>query len=114
MSGDLPVVKRKVRREVIESIKRFRRAVVREGLDIDSIFLFGSQVGGKVKPYSDIDIGVVSRSFGKDVIDEAAKLRLLASKIDWRLEPHPLHPDDLQVRENPFVYEILSTGIRIV
>jgi hypothetical protein len=33
--------------------------------------------------------------------------------VDWRLEPHPLTPQDLKMKENPFVYEILSSGVKL-
>lgn len=108
------MVKKRIRKEIIKKIKLFANKAKREGVKIDSLILFGSQIKGKPKSYSDIDVCLVSPYFGKDEIGEAVKLRLLAHDIDWRIEPHLLTPKDLKMRENPFVYEILSTGVKIL
>lgn len=108
------MVKTRVKKNIINKVKAFVNQAKNEGFNIQSAILFGSQVKGSAKYYSDIDVGVVSPEFGKDTISEGAKLHLLANKIDWRIEPHPLNPKDLKRLENPFVYEILRTGIKIV
>ena len=108
------MVKKRIKKEIKDKIKLFAKKARKKGVRIDSLILFGSQIKGKAKPYSDIDVCVISPHFGKDEINEAVKLRVLAYDVDWRIEPHPLNPKDLKVRENPFVYEILSTGVKIL
>ena len=62
--------------------------------------------------YSDIDIAVVSDSFTGDPVDDLTTLLLLKSNVDNRIEPHPFLPNDFTT-DNPFVREIVETGIRI-
>jgi len=107
------MVKKRINKQIEKKIILFAHKLSREGIKFNSLILFGSRAKGSAKSYSDIDLCVVSPYFGEDEISEAAKLRLLAYDIDWRIEPHLLTPKDLEVRSNPFVYEILSTGIKI-
>ena len=85
---------------------------LRHELHVLEIHLFGSYVRGVAHRDSDIDIAVVSDSFSGDPIDDLTTLLLLKSMIDNRIEPHPFLPKDF-TRDNPFVNEILETGIRI-
>jgi len=91
-------------------IKRYRKALERAGVPIEKIILFGSYAKGKAKPYSDIDLCVVSKTFGKDDYDEMVFLKTLTSDIDSMLEPHPYHPKDLENPYDPLAYEIKKHG----
>lgn len=103
-----------IKKEVIDKIRLFAQKAESKGIKIDSLILFGSYATGVAKPYSDIDLCIVSSQFDKDIINEASKLRLMADEVDWRIEPHPFHPADLNLRENPFAHEILATGVKII
>ena len=61
---------------------------------------------------SDIDIAIISSDF-KDVIDDGAKLIGLTWKIDTRIEPHPITTEDFKNVSNPFIKEVLDTGIKV-
>lgn len=99
--------------ETINKVRLLGKALKKAKIPVQSLILFGSQTKGKAKPYSDIDVCVVSPLFGKDTFKERVKISLLADKIDWRIEPHPYHPRDLAVEEDPFAWEIKRTGQRI-
>lgn len=99
--------------QILKKIRRFAQLLKKEKISLDQFILFGSYVHGQPKKYSDIDLCVVSPLFGKDPIKERVKLGLLADKVDWRIEPHPYHPKDLAIEEDPFAYEIKRTGIAI-
>jgi len=81
--------------------------------NIESAYLFGSYAKGKTTDDSDIDLALIftnlddSRRF-----DMQVQLMLLASKIDSRIEPHPIFREDFN-SGNPFVVEIKKTGIEI-
>lgn len=81
--------------------------------DIEGAYLFGSYAKGKFTDDSDIDLALIftnlddSRRF-----DLQVQLMLLASKIDSRIEPHPISHEDFN-SGNPFVIEIKKTGIEI-
>lgn len=105
--------KRTLNPKIIKKAKLFARSLKKAGISLEKLILFGSQITGRAKNYSDIDICVVSPQFGKDDIQAAVKLKMLAEKIDWRIEPHPYHPADLAVEEDPLAFEIKRTGIEI-
>lgn len=76
-------------------------------------YLFGSYAKNKETPDSDIDVALVIENLqDSDKFDLQVQLLLLASNFDTRIEPHPLSKQDI-CSENPFVYEILKTGIEI-
>lgn len=47
-------------KNLLEKIRKYRLLIERAGIKVKEIYVFGSQVKGKAKPWSDIDIGVVS------------------------------------------------------
>ena len=66
---------------------------------------------GSNRPDSDIDIAFIFSEL-KDEIDMQIQLMKLRRKFDLRIEPHPFEIKDLE-DENPFLQEILQTGILI-
>jgi uncharacterized protein len=104
----------RAKKNIVNKVKAFAVKAKEEGINFESVILFGSHAKGRAKRYSDIDLAVFSYQFGKDTITEGANLQSLANKVDWRIEPHLLHPKDLKVRENPLVHEILTTGIKVI
>jgi predicted nucleotidyltransferase len=80
------------------------------------IILFGSFAKGQQHKDSDIDIAVVSRQYGKNKLFEGAKLNLVASKIDPRIEALPFSLKEYRDPHNisPILHEIKSTGICLV
>ena len=103
-----------VRREATESIRKFIKALKREGIPVDHVILYGSYAREKARPDSDIDVAVVSKHFGKDRVEEGMTLFRIAGKIDPRLEPVPISSDSF---ENdswiPLIYEIREKGIEL-
>jgi predicted nucleotidyltransferase len=77
------------------------------------VFLFGSQTNGTAHNWSDIDLAVVSKDFVGDYFDDSQKIRRAKLNTSYDLEIHPFRPEDF-TEDNPFVLEILKTGIRIV
>lgn len=90
----------------------FIELVRANGIPVDSAFIFGSRVKGKVHSGSDLDICLVSPIFS-DRFDDRLRLMRLRREIDYSIEPHPFHPKDF-VDENPLVWEIKRTGKRLV
>ena len=91
-------------------IKRFKEDLIKKGIPVDQMILFGSYAKGQPKPWSDLDVCVVSKSFGKDSYDEMVRLMIIASDIEPRLEPHPYHPNDLKDKYDPLAHEIRTHG----
>lgn len=81
--------------------------------DIERVYLFGSCAKGKSTDDSDIDLALVFTNLDDSKrFDIQVQLMLLASKIDSRIEPHPISHEDF-ISGNPFVNEIKRTGIEI-
>lgn len=81
-------------------------------LDVRKAYLFGSYARGNQVNESDIDIAVIVGS-NKNIFDIQMQLLQLRRKIDLRIEPHPIKEKDFSI-SNPFVDEILQSGIELV
>ena len=102
---------RNIDERIIESIKKYLKTISRY-YNIDAIILFGSYAKGTNTEESDIDVAIVSSDFD-DIIEDGAKLIGLTWKIDTRIEPHPIKKEDYQKISNPFIKEIVDTGIKV-
>lgn len=91
-------------------LKEYRRVLEDHGLTIDRLIVFGSYAKGTPKPWSDLDVCVVSRAFGKNGYDEMVFLKQLTNTVDSMIEPHPYHPKDLNDPFDPLAWEIRRTG----
>ena len=94
-------------REEITSIAEKYADLVKEEMNVESVYLFGSFVNGNHDRDSDIDIAVITDDFSGDIIEDTLKLMKIRRKVDTRIEPHPLRKD------NPFIREVIATGRRI-
>ncbi|HHU50194.1 MAG: nucleotidyltransferase domain-containing protein [Caldicoprobacterales bacterium] len=100
-------------KSTVKKIAERYAELLKEEIDVQSVYLFGSYVKGTNTKDSDIDILVVSDSFGDDVIEDRVKLMKIRRKVDYRIEPHPLRSSEFDL-SNPFVREVLNTSIRIM
>ncbi len=105
------MAKRFINREIMESIQKYIKKVS-QYYKIEAIILFGSYAKGSENENSDIDIAIISSDFN-DIIEDGAKLIGLTWKIDTRIEPHPITTEDYKKVSNPFVKEIINTGIKV-
>ena len=105
------MVEKSINSTVMESIQKYIEKIS-EHYKIESIILFGSYVKGAENEDSDIDIAIISSDFS-DIIEDGANLIGLTWKIDTRIEPHPITTEDYQKVSNPFVREVVDTGIKV-
>lgn len=91
-------------------IKAYRKVLEKNGIKIEKLILFGSYAKGTAMPWSDLDLCVVSKQFGKDHHEELVRLMNLTSQVDSMIEPHPYHPKDLEDYWDPLAHEINKTG----
>ena len=107
-----------VKKEIIEKIRRFVYLLEnREEIKIEKVILYGSSVRGKSRPDSDIDVAIVSPQFGKDRLEEGAKLFEIAMEVDSKIEPVPISTKAWQEDTwIPLIFEVKSKGkgIKIV
>ena len=100
-------------KKINRTVKKYIDSVAREQHGLISAYLFGSYAKSKQQPDSDIDIALVIENLpDSDRFNTQVKLMILASKIDTRIEPHPISKEDI-ISNNPFAQEILRTGIEL-
>jgi len=100
-----------------EAVRRLVEAYVddvRKALPIDKAVLYGSFATGKATVLSDIDICFFMPDFGgKPRVDVIVKLLDLTDKYKGAyFEPIAFPTSEIE-RGNPFVKEILATGIEL-
>ena len=105
------MVKRKIDREIIDTIEKYI-AEVSKHYKVDDALLFGSFAKGEQTKDSDIDIAVISSDI-KDTYDDMIKLMALRWNVDLRIEPHPFKTEEFQANKTPFINEIKKTGVQI-
>ena len=105
------MVEKSINGGIMKSIRKYIEKIS-QYYKIDAIILFGSYAKGTENEDSDIDIAVISSDFN-DIIEDGAKLIGLTWKIDTRIEPHPIKTEDYEKVSNPFIKEVMNTGIKV-
>ncbi len=111
---DTPMAKTaiKLKPEVEKQVKDYLVILQAAHIPFDKALVFGSQVKGTARANSDIDIAIISPIFGKDNIDERVMLMNLCPYRSF-IEPHPMHPDDLNDKWSTFTHEVKKWGIPV-
>lgn len=105
------MVKRTISQDIIDSVNKFIQEIKKK-YNVTAIILFGSYAKGTENEDSDIDIAVISDDFD-DIYDCMAVLMGMTWDIDARIEPHPIKTEDYEKVSNPFVKEVIDTGIKV-
>jgi predicted nucleotidyltransferase len=97
---------RKLAEEYAEKVKR--------AMPVDMVVLYGSYAKGNATPQSDVDICFFLKTFnGKRRVDIIGELLGLCGRYKGAyFEPNAFPTSEIE-RGNPFVKEILATGIEI-
>ena len=74
--------------------------------------LFGSYAKGNSNEWSDIDVALVSNAFEGHWIKDRNRIRAITLSISCDIQVLPYRPEDFNP-EDPFVKEIIETGIRV-
>lgn len=99
--------------DTINTIKHYKMLLGRSGIDYQQLIAFGSHAKGVAKPWSDIDVGIVSTSFSADRHQDLINLMSLRDSQTLDIEPHPLHPDDFNDPFNALAQEVKKYGITV-
>ena len=105
-------VKVEINKEIAEIVDKYI-SVVKENYDVVAIILFGSYAKGTEHKDSDIDIAVITDDIKTDTFDEEVKLMILRRGIDYRIEPHIIRIKDYKEKNDPFIQEVVDTGIKV-
>lgn len=104
------MVERKIDVNIIESVKRYIEEISKY-YKIQEVYLFGSYAKGTNNEDSDIDVAIIINS-DNNTFDLLVELMMYTQYIDLRIEPHPIKVKDFE-EGNPFVQEILNTGVKV-
>lgn len=98
---------------ILNVVSTFLERLKVQNIPLDSVYLFGSQAKGTSHPLSDIDLALVSKSFTGVPFYDSLKINPDVISTSVNLEVHPFRPEDF-TRDDPFVDEIVRTGIKIL
>jgi predicted nucleotidyltransferase len=93
-------------------IDKYMAALKENNIPVNQAILFGSYAKGNYDNWSDIDLALVSEIFEGIRIKDRNKIRLITLKISSDIEVLPYRPQDFNT-DDPFVKEIIETGIKI-
>jgi len=94
-------------------INRYFKILKKNNIPIQKAVLFGSYARGDNNKWSDIDLAIVSELFEGNRIKDKNKIRSITLSVSSDLEILPFSPKEFNVN-NPFVKEILRTGIVLI
>ena len=95
---------------------QLRHSLLKDGICVDGVILFGSRATGRARPDSDYDIAVLSRDFGKNRFDEGVLLNIHAHRIhpDFESIPVSLHQWFEPFPASPIIQQIKEHGIFLI
>lgn len=96
-----------------ELLRQYSQELKKAQIPVEKLILFGSYAKGKPKPWSDLDVCVVSKKFGKNSFREMVRLSHIAARVDSLIEAHPYHPRDLKDKWDPLASEIRQHGVAV-
>lgn len=99
-------------RDALTSVKEYIAFLRKNSYPVQKVYVFGSYAKGNMREDSDIDLAVVLKNLRNSFYTQV-ELMKLRRDFDLRIEPHPFDETDFN-SSNPFVNEILSTGIQIL
>ena len=99
-------------KEIKKRLLQYRAILEKDNFPIEALILYGSYANGTFKPYSDIDVCIISKKFSKnkDKIENYLWKKVL--EADPRIEPVGYSPKDFN-EIDPLVNEIKKHGILI-
>lgn len=103
----------KLKPQVFDTIREYLASLESEGCSIKKAIIFGSYAKKEADHQSDLDLCLVSPSFGKDGIEE---MKYLLGKARWTnpfIEAHPYSPEEFKTLPDPLLFEIKKHGVEV-
>lgn len=100
---------------VITKIKKLANEIRQSGLHLNRVVLYGSYAKNTQHEWSDIDVAFVSDEFNSIGFED---VKLFVAQLikypNLMIQPRTYNTRDFTPERDPFVEEILRTGIEIV
>jgi predicted nucleotidyltransferase len=93
--------------------RRFRDFLLQQGIPVQHTLVYGSVARDEAMTDSDLDIAVVCAPFLPDRMEETMTLWRARRRIDLRIEPVCLHPDDFDNTLFGLAQEVRRTGVEV-
>jgi len=101
-------------KSAIERVRLFARQINQSGIPLKRVVLFGSYAKNTQHKWSDIDVALVADNFnGVGFYDIALFGKTLIKKPFRSIQPKTYNPRQFKSDNDPFIEEILRTGIEI-
>lgn len=101
------------RQDIINQVRAFTEQILASGVPLDRVILFGSQALGNAHKESDVDVALVSRVFnGFGFEDRKHFSKINIQNAFMEIETKTFGTDYFE-KGDPFITEILKTGIEI-
>lgn len=102
------------KKEIGQITSDYKQALTEHGIKVKKLILFGSYARGVEHDWSDVDLVVVSPSFGKkNSFDELVDINVIANKISPMIEAHPATPREFALGDSPWLAEAKKYGKEI-
>ncbi|MBI2415912.1 MAG: nucleotidyltransferase domain-containing protein [Candidatus Kerfeldbacteria bacterium] len=107
------MARKKIPQPIRRTVKQYVSRLEKNGLPVQSAFIFGSYAKGNYHKWSDVDVCIISSALKRKRDPMAYLWRSKNNEDDnIMLAPVGFTPKDF-VDESPLVWEIKRTGIRI-
>lgn len=103
---------KKINSKIRNTVLQYVEAICKQ-YKVEAIILFGSYVKGTEHEDIDIDIAIVIDKFKDNIIEEEVEFMRIRKNIDYRIEPHIIRIQDYKQKNDPFIQEVIDTGIKI-
>ena len=101
------------RNAAIKIVDNYAREIQAQGVRLRNVFLYGSFAKGAQHEWSDIDVALVADEFEGLPTDIYHFATIAIKKPYIRIEPNT-YPTDYFNEGDPFIEEIIKTGIKIM
>lgn len=103
------------RRQIVALIRRYVTALEARGIPVERVILFGSHASGRARPWSDIDLAVISPKFESlSLLERYEQLGLANRDLQAAIDVVGFSPSQVAHCEpGSMLDEILKTGIEV-
>ena len=99
------------REDIIENVRSFVQEIILSGVPIDKAILFGSYSKNNFKVDSDVDVALVSPNFNGFGYEDRKFFSKINIKKEFATIETTTFPSSYFANGDPFIDEILKTGI---
>ncbi|OGH71187.1 MAG: hypothetical protein A2921_03060 [Candidatus Magasanikbacteria bacterium RIFCSPLOWO2_01_FULL_43_20b] len=101
----------------VRQVKKFAKDFVRhledKGLKVEKAYLFGSYAKNHARAWSDIDVCIISKKNNGNADWGFLWKKRRIVDVERGIEPHFFSVKDFASEEDPLVYEIKKTGVKL-